>query len=198
MRTRSRSTTRSARPRGARERLSRPGGILLLTGPPGVGKTTVIRAAAEALSPYRRGGFYTEEIRVRGERRGFALVTFDGRRARIADVARPGAPRVGKYGVDVEIIEKMSRAALAVDGTTDLYLVDEVGKMECLSEAFVAGMRTLLDSQVPVVASVSQRGGGFMEEVRRRRDAELWEIDRSTRDELPVKIVAWAQRRLRS
>ncbi|PYN08550.1 MAG: hypothetical protein DME02_07250 [Candidatus Rokuibacteriota bacterium] len=43
---------------------------LLLTGRPGVGKTTVIRAVAAAVPTRRVGGFFSEEIRVRGERRG--------------------------------------------------------------------------------------------------------------------------------
>lgn len=42
---------------------------LLLTGRPGAGKTTVLRAAAQQLTGLRLAGFYTEEIRVRGERR---------------------------------------------------------------------------------------------------------------------------------
>jgi nucleoside-triphosphatase len=51
------------------------GRTLLLTGRPGVGKTTVIKKVAEALGD-RAGGFYTEEIRgAEGRRRGFQLVT---------------------------------------------------------------------------------------------------------------------------
>ena len=163
-----------------------------------MGKTTVIRTTAQALSKYRPGGFYTEEIRVRGERRGFALVTFDGRRERIAEVDRAGWPRVGKYGVDVDVIEKLARTALTIDGKTAIYLVDEIGKMECLSPTFVTGMRALLASGVPVVATVSQRGGGFMDEMRRRRDVELWKIDRTNRDDLPTRIVKWTKAHLGS
>ncbi|MBI2218916.1 MAG: hypothetical protein HYU51_16645 [Candidatus Rokubacteria bacterium] len=48
--------------------------------------------------------------------------------------------------------------------------VDEIGKMECLSRAFVEAVRALLDTAMPVVATVAARGGGFIEEVKRRRD----------------------------
>ncbi|HUX76194.1 MAG TPA: nucleoside-triphosphatase, partial [Anaerolineae bacterium] len=41
------------------------GRTLLLTGRPGIGKTTVIKAAAASLGE-RAGGFYTEEIRESG------------------------------------------------------------------------------------------------------------------------------------
>jgi nucleoside-triphosphatase len=53
--------------------------VLLITGAPGIGKTTVIRRAAEGLKLEGLRGFYTEEIREDGERRGFRLVSFDGK-----------------------------------------------------------------------------------------------------------------------
>lgn len=127
----------------------------------------MLRAVADALPASRLAGFVTEEIRVRGERRGFALVTFDGRREVMAHVARAGAPRVGKYGVDVEVLETVARTALAPRPRA-VYLVDEIGKMECLSPAFVAVTRALLDAGVPLVATVGRRGGGFVAAVKRR------------------------------
>jgi nucleoside-triphosphatase len=175
-------------PRRRRERVTI---ALLLTGRPGVGKTTVIRAVAAATPARRLGGFFSEEIRVTGERRGFALVTFDGRRAVMAHMERPGPPRVGQYGVDVETLEAFSRSALAVRRAVALYLVDEIGKMECLSPAFVERISSLLDAGVPLVATVGQRGGGFIAEVKRRRDVTLWEITRANRDAMPARVQAW-------
>ena len=49
--------------------------VLLITGAPGIGKTSVIRRAAEGLKHKGLRGFYTEEIREDGERRGFRLVS---------------------------------------------------------------------------------------------------------------------------
>ncbi len=121
-----------------------PARVLLLAGVPGVGKTTVIRKVAASLRDRRLGGFYTEEIRVRGERRGFRAVTFDGEARDMARVELRGARRVGKYGVDVAAVDAVAAAALTPGA--GLYLVDEIGKMECLSVTFVAAMRALLDS----------------------------------------------------
>src|SRR5688500_5463575 len=72
---------------------------LLLTGRPGVGKTTIVTRVAKGLER-KPGGFYTEEVRERGERRGFRAVTFAGDARAIADVDFRGTPRVGRYGVD--------------------------------------------------------------------------------------------------
>jgi len=134
---------------------------------------------------------------VRGERRGFALVTFDGCRAVMAHVDRDG-PRVGKYGVDVAAIEALSRSALAVRPRVQVYLVDEIGKMECLSPAFVEATRALLDAGVPLVATIGQRGGGFIAEVKWRSDVTLWEITRATRDAMAARVGAWIERARRS
>ena len=167
--------------------------MLLITGSPGSGKTTVIRKVAAALSGRRLGGFYTEEIRVGAERRGFRLATFDGRDGVMAHVDFPGPHRVGKYGVDVSAIDAVAESALAVKDSVDVYLVDEVGKMECLSPQFVAAMRELLNSPKPVVAAIAQRGGGFIAEVRQRKSVELWTLTRGNRDEVPARVLAWLE-----
>lgn len=168
--------------------------ILLLTGAPGVGKTTVLRKVAAGLSGWRLGGFYTEEMRESGERRGFRMVCFDGREAVMARADFPSRYRVGKYGVDVATIDAMAQSALDPACPADLYLVDEIGKMECLSEKFVAAMRKALASGRPVVATVALHGEGFIEEVKNLPGAQLWQVTRGNRDHLPDDILAWLRK----
>jgi nucleoside-triphosphatase len=199
--------------------------VLLLTGRPGVGKTTVVRRVAEQLTP-RPEGFYTEEVRekapaararrrreaprsgaaereragvgprepLEGQRRGFRAVTFGGETSLIASVDRRGPPRVGRYGVDVEAIDRLADNALSLRKGITIYIVDEIGKMECLSVRFVEATRNLLDSGRPVVATVGLRGTGFIAEVKRRPDAELWEVTRQNRDEMPTRVLDWLKR----
>lgn len=169
---------------------------LLLTGRPGVGKTTVLREAARKLAPLHLVGFYTEEIRADRERLGFRLVTFAGEHAIIAHIRLP-PPRVSKYGVDVAMIDRFAAGLGHGPGRSAVHLIDEIGKMECLSEAFVDAMRRLLDNRRPLVATVAQRGGGFIDEVKHRRDVELWQVTPTTRDALPDRIVAWVHAALR-
>jgi nucleoside-triphosphatase len=168
--------------------------VLLVTGRPGIGKTTVIRRVADLLEDRRLRGFYTEEVREGGERRGFRLVGFDGTTRMIARVDLPKSHRVGKYGVDVDAIGEAA-ALLRSDSAAYVYLVDEIGKMECLSEDFVAAMRELISGRTPVVATVGARGGGFIAEVKRRPECELWEVTSANRDELPSRIRAWIAER---
>ena len=83
---------------------------LLLTGHPGVGKTTVIRRVVAGLGAWRARGFTTEEIRVGGRRTGFRLETLDGRRETLARVDPRTPHRVGSYGADGDAREPRGTA----------------------------------------------------------------------------------------
>ena len=63
--------------------------------------------------------------------------------------------------------------------------------MECLSPRFVAAIERLLDGEVPVVATVAERGAGLIERVKRRAGAVLWKITRANRDEIPGRVREW-------
>ncbi len=146
---------------------------LLLTGVPGIGKTTIVKRVAAALSGRRIRGFVTREIRRAGRRVGFELSTFTGHKKVLAHVDVDSRHRVGHYGIDVAALDVIGEEALALDDATDVYLVDEIGKMECFSAKFRAAMRSLLDSRQPLVATVALRGSGFIAEVKDRVDVEL-------------------------
>ncbi|SFI47331.1 nucleoside-triphosphatase [Nitrosomonas sp. Nm34] len=165
--------------------------MLLITGMPGVGKTTIIGKVAEQLRNKRIGGFYTHEIRKGRERCGFLLKTFGGLQQTIAHIDFPHVHQVGKYGVDIAGIDATVASALAPDADVDLYLVDEIGKMECLSARFIAAMEKLFDCGKPLVATISKKGSGFIEQVKRRPDALLWEVTHANRDKLPQQVLYW-------
>jgi len=175
--------------------LDRPGRggkhALLLTGPPGVGKTTVVRRVAAGLAGRRVQGFTTEEIRVGSQRLGFRLETFDGRSVTLAHVDMCSRHQVGKYRVDVATLDDLVGSALALDPPAEAYLIDEIGRMECLSARFVAAVTALLDSGRPLVATVAARGGGLIENAKRRPDAEVRTVTRENRDTLPPRVLAW-------
>lgn len=169
---------------------------LLLTGRPGVGKTTAIERIAGRLEGARIAGFLTHEIRDRrGRRAGFRAEPFGGEGCTMAHVEIDGPPRVSKYGVDVSAIDRLADSALAPADEVDLYLIDEIGKMECFSDRFVRSVRELLDSGKPVVAAVGLRGGGFIREVKERPDTELREMTRENRDGIPDRVVRWLRER---
>jgi nucleoside-triphosphatase len=161
----------------------------LLTGRPGVGKTTCLRRVLEQL---RRpaGGFLTEEVRVGGARVGFALVTLDGRRGTLAHVERRGPPRVGKYGVDVGALNRVGVPAIrrAVEARWWV-VVDEIGKMELASAAFRAAVEDALASPAPVLGTVMAAPHPWADRVKAAPGVTLIEVTVANRDQLPARLL---------
>ena len=161
---------------------------ILVTGPPGIGKTTLVLRVLELLPGRRFTGFYTEEIRGRAGRTGFRIVTLDGPKAQLATVGGMGGPRVGRYAVHLEALEAVCVNALEPGSGIDGVIIDEIGKMECLSPAFVRAARRALSGPVPVLGTIALAGGGFIAEAKRMPGVEVIAISRENREKLPGEI----------
>ncbi|MDD3731191.1 MAG: nucleoside-triphosphatase [candidate division Zixibacteria bacterium] len=162
---------------------------ILITGVPGVGKTTFIKKICGLLMPYNPVGFYTEEIREGGVRKGFALEGLRGGRGVLAGVAVASPFRVGKYGVDVRGFEKFLEKLDLNDARNRILVIDEIGKMECFSDKYIRLLDKALASDRLVIATIALKGGGFIAEVKKRVDVDLYEITRENRDLLVPKMV---------
>jgi nucleoside-triphosphatase len=135
----------------------------LLTGMPGTGKTTLIKEAISGLGD-KAGGFFTEEIRsgvsvggIRhgGIRRGFRIVTLDGRISPLAGVDIRSPYRVSKYGVDVRGLEEVGVAALQkASQECEIIVIDEIGKMELFSEKFKSTVLEIIESGRKVLGTI--------------------------------------------
>jgi nucleoside-triphosphatase len=163
-------------------------GNILLTGVPGVGKTTLVRRVLEGVDA-RIGGFYTEEIRERGKRVGFSIRTFDGRTGVLAHVKHKGPHRVGKYGVNIEDLERVAAGSVvsAVE-SDDLVVIDELGRMELFSVLFQRAVMEALDSVKPVFGTIQVRRNPFLNAVRSRDDVRVIEVTSRNRDALVVSV----------
>jgi nucleoside-triphosphatase len=162
---------------------------LLITGRPGTGKTTLIKKLSAELEGYRPLGFYTAEIRKGGQRLGFELVSLDGKRGLLSHVKVASPYHVGKYRVDLRGFENFLDAIPFFDPANRLIVIDEIGKMECLSHRFQSLVKELLDSEKWVIAAVALKGAGLIEEVKKRRDAKMFEVSERNRDDLPVELL---------
>jgi nucleoside-triphosphatase len=163
---------------------------ILLTGVPGIGKTTAIRKIADLLGA-DASGFYTEEKRAQDRRVGFEIVTLAGKRAPLSNVDIPGGRRVGRYGVDVASIDSV--AVPAIDeaiAAGRIVIVDEIGKMELFSSRFRESVVKAFDAPCPVVAVIMLKQNPFADALKERDDAELIELTMANRDEIPARIVA--------
>ncbi len=164
---------------------------VLIYGVPGSGKTTLIRRLAEAWGHQRCSGFFTQEVRERGSRTGFRWQTFAATQGTLADM-RPGAPRVGKYRVDLQSFESML-PEIAEISAGKILLIDEVGKMECLS----AGFRSLLlnwEAENCIrIFTVPMKGTSFIESFKARNRMDLVELTPSNRDNLLAHFLSLGQ-----
>lgn len=164
---------------------------LFLTGPPRCGKTTLLIRLAEAARG-RAQGFYTEEVREAGRRVGFRIVTLPGNESawlsRKGGKGDKGGPRVGSYLVDLAAIERLMVPPMRCPGEGGLILIDEIGKMECLSAPFRQAILALLDSPCHVVATIALRGGEFTEGLKRRPGVRLVEVNPGNRDGLAAQL----------
>jgi nucleoside-triphosphatase len=167
---------------------------LLVTGKPGVGKTTLIEKVLERLrGSLRLAGFTTAEMRdPTGERLGFRLLTLEGKQAELARAGLRSPVRVGRYGVNLEAFERLALPELA-RRDVDLIVIDEIGKMECASARFQRAVEEALDAPVNVLATVGWGRSPFLQTVRDRPDVELLTLAERNRDAL----VSDLSRRLR-
>jgi len=157
---------------------------LLITGAPGIGKTTLIRKVVGHLD-WPVSGFYTQEIRERGSRVGFSLNLLSGPVLTLSHVSIRSPHRVGKYGVDVagfeaaacpEIEAGLSQGALIV--------IDEIGKMELFSEKFRRTVLRVLKSPCPLLAAILQKSHPFTDPLKARLDVEVIEVTAANRERL--------------
>lgn len=163
---------------------------ILITGAPGVGKTTIVRRIADELKDLNPVGFYTAEIREEGTRKGFELKGFDGTTFILSHTKIKGSHRVGKYVVDIKAFDEFLDKLRPVKFSARVVIIDEVGKMECFSSKFREIISELLDSSIPVVATVALRGGGLISEIKDRSDVDIFEVTHGNRNTLPPYLMS--------
>lgn len=162
---------------------------ILITGLPGEGKTTLLKKLSEALKNFPPVGFYTEEIREEGMRKGFELISFNGKRGLLShkDIRSPF--KVGKYKVDINGFEDFLDSISFFSPSTSLIMIDEIGKMECLSDPFKKLLKEILNSEKLMIATIALRGSGLIADIKKRNDIKPFEIKQSNRDSLLFEIL---------
>jgi len=147
---------------------------VLLTGSPGTGKTTLTGRVVDTLRD--RGeplaGFLTFEIRRGGRRTGFTIRGVGGLERTLA-VRGGEPPRVGAYGVDLRAFEEV--ALLELENGLELgstLVVDEIGKMELLSDAF-RNLVPAIFAAPRVLATAGDHHDPLLDDIRRRDDVHV-------------------------
>ncbi|MFC1828806.1 NTPase [Thermodesulfobacteriota bacterium] len=167
---------------------------ILFTGLPGCGKTTLVEKIVKKTGK-PACGFVTRELREKGRRVGFTINTLDGKQGLLAHRHIKSRYRVGKYGVDIDVMDRIAVPAMIPERPHALVVIDEIGKMECFSPLFKKMLTNLLDSAHPVIGSISLKGDAFIRRIKARGDVVVVQVTEQNREGL-IDIYAGAVPRM--
>lgn len=131
-------------------------------------------------------GFFTKEIKEEGKRRGFSIITLKGGEGILAHENLASKARVGKYAVNLEALEKIAIPALTPSKPEEIVIIDEIGKMECLSPLFREALLRTLNAPNPVIATIALQGNPFIESIKKRNDVRIFNLTEEKREALIV------------
>jgi nucleoside-triphosphatase len=163
---------------------------VLLTGRPGVRKDDADQATRERAGITCRR-FDTEEIRQGRERVGFKIVTLEGEEAVLAHVGFNTTQRVGKYGLDLRVLESIGAEAIcAAVRARRIVVIDEIGPMEIRSPVFCDVVNDALDSPdvSGILGTISARSFPFTSAIKKRHDITLIELRPNNREQLILEL----------
>jgi nucleoside-triphosphatase len=168
--------------------------VLLLTGAPGVGKTIVITKTVDALKAkgISVGGMISREVREAGVRVGFEILDLcSGKRGWLAQVNVLSGPQIGKYHVNLADLDNIGTTAItqALEKCNAI-AIDEIGPMELFSQKFKQAVAQALESKKLVLTVVHGKAKDtLVTQVKRRVDAEIFNVTFSNREKLPEQLI---------
>ena len=165
-----------------------------ITGLPGSGKTYALLRVIEMLKEEELliGGMIDEPIEESRKKTGFTVRNLlTGDQQVFASTEIESKIMVGKIGVDLSKLEEVGVQAIkdAIE-KCDIIVIDEVGKMEVESEAFVSAVKESLDADKPMIITLHKKSRNpLLQDIRRRDDVRILEVTPTNRNILPYKIV---------
>jgi nucleoside-triphosphatase len=171
-----------------------------ITGKPGIGKSTIIKAVIKRLKAegIAVGGMLTADIHEGGVRVGFSLEDINtGEKGILAHAHhRQTGPKVkvGKYTVNLADLDSIGadsiKNALAQPDPI-IIIVDEIGPMELKSKRFIEAVEEAMESGKSMLVSVHQRSEHELV-TRVKREFEMFEVTQENRDEIANRILRFS------
>jgi len=165
--------------------------VYVITGAPGIGKTTALVRLTKMLknAGVEVDGFYSVEVKDKGERKGFSFVDIKtGDTVQLASISGDGI-RFGRYRVKVKNIDQFVPKVIqrAIE-YSKIIILDEIGPMELFSNSFRKAVEDLLKTDKVIIAVVHRSfSHDLMKEVLKSAKAKI-EVTESNRDVIPEQL----------
>ena len=168
--------------------------LIFVTGPPGIGKTSVLLRSVNGLKSrgYEIGGMISRDVREGGVRVGFEIMDFStGQRGWLAHINQPTGPKISKYRVNLTDLEAIGVSSiLDAIRNADIIIVDEIGPMELFSSGFKDAVIQAVESDKPVLGTIHfGLRNSFVSGLKNREDAEIFEVTYENRETLHNLII---------
>ena len=168
--------------------------LIFVTGPPGIGKTSVLLRSVNGLKNrgHEIGGMISRDVREGGVRVGFEIMDFStGQRGWLAHVNQPTGPKISKYRVNLTDLEAIGVSSiLDAIRNADIIIVDEIGPMELFSSGFKDAVIQAVESDKPVLGTIHfGLRNSFVSSLKNREDAEIFEVTYENRETLHNLII---------
>ena len=163
--------------------------IILVTGPSGIGKTSILRRTVKELNHrnYSVGGMICREVREGGLRVGFEVMDLvTGQRGWLAHINQPTGPKVGKYHVNLTDLSFIGAGSIvAAVQNADILAIDEIGPMELLSKPFSNALLLAVNSNKPLFGTIHYKlSNSIIDGIKKRDDTEIIEVTSENRPTL--------------
>ena len=136
---------------------------IFISGNPKSGKTTLVERLISEIGINNFLGFYSKEVKdSKGKRIGFDIYYFYNNKLEVLPLARVDAKtkyKIGKYYVFLDNINKISSEIIDILNSivilkSKILVIDEIGRMELLSDKFRDLVRIILNEDIPLLATV--------------------------------------------
>jgi nucleoside-triphosphatase len=117
------------------------------------------------------------------------LVGLGGREGVLAHEKIKGPVRVGKYGVNLDELDRIAVPAVIPSKPRQIVVIDEIGKMERFSSPFRESLVRTLDSPHRVLGSIALMGGPFIHRIKNRPDVQVFHVSEKNRESLAASLI---------
>jgi nucleoside-triphosphatase len=157
---------------------------VFITGVPGIGKTSLISRLHRDLSPLVIRGFYKKAIYEYQILKGYRLATFDFQELVLAHIHIIGPDRFNDFGLNLDGFEKLITNQLTPDPNVELFLIDEIGMIECTSPQFRQRILNVIDSKIPLIATLESFNVLDILQIKDRNNIAVLNMTHKNRDSI--------------